>query len=93
MDPEEEVQNLRECLDWLCQQSWEGGDIDGGVFQDGLERMGILVRVPATQQFREEWDADEMLIQRWKEKEIRAVLELEAMAQAEGGDLLGDTDV
>lgn len=90
MDPEEERDMLRACFDALCDQAFEGGDIDGGDFQNILESMGVLVLVPATRQFREDWDAEEMFIQRWKEQEVRAVLELEAMAQPDGDP--GDDD-
>jgi hypothetical protein len=45
---------------------WEYGEIDGGFFQEMMEKRGLLVRVPADEAFKAAWDADEMLLPVWE---------------------------
>jgi hypothetical protein len=63
-----ELLRYREALAW-CVREWlnggYAGDIDGGAFQDEMEARGVLVRVPASREYREEWDVDTMLVARW----------------------------
>ena len=63
-----EIQKLRDALQWCAQHAWEGGDIDGGDFQSEMIERGILVEVPASQEFKDEWDTDVMYVMAWREK-------------------------
>jgi len=60
-----EIRRLREMLGWCARLVWDGCDIDGGSFQDKMEAAGLMVRVPADEAFRDEYDADEMLVLAW----------------------------
>ena len=55
----------RDALQWCSAEVWEGVDMDGGTFQDHFESEGLLVQVPASKEFREEWDADTMYVWKW----------------------------
>jgi len=61
----EEVQRLRSALEWIGQKVWDGGDVDGGHWQDEMAKRGILVEVPAGERFREEYDCDTMFTFYW----------------------------
>jgi len=58
--------SMRDVLEELAQISWEGGDIDGGTFQDLMVKHGLMVEVEADQEFKDEWDCDMMYVLAWK---------------------------
>ena len=62
---EYEIERLRKALEEFAQLAWEGGDIDGGDFQDTMVRYELMVEVPASEEFREEWDSETMYILSW----------------------------
>ena len=62
---EAERDKLREALEWCAREHQDGGDIDGGSWQDMMERLGLLVEVPASEAFREDWDCDTMYVLAW----------------------------
>jgi hypothetical protein len=65
---EAEVQTLRSALEWAC-----GGD-SGYEFNetwDGLVHRGLLVEVPASDEYRSEWESDTMWVWRWQAGEER----------------------
>ena len=66
-----EIRRLRAAFDWHCEKVFEGYAPDGMDWQDEMERRGLLVEVPASPEFREEYDADTMLVQSWRD-EVRA---------------------
>lgn len=61
---EAERERLREALGWTANQVWEY-TLDGGTFQDEMIERGLMVEVPASERFREEWDADTMYVMAW----------------------------
>ena len=60
-----EIVALREMAEWCCEQAWEGYDIDGGEFQAKAEELGLIVKVPASTQVRDEYDMDWMYDMAW----------------------------
>lgn len=70
-----ERDELREVFQWCSEQVWEGLSIDGGSFQDEMERRGLMVEVPATDEFRAEYDTDVMLTWRWNSDAVLAAKE------------------
>lgn len=46
---EEHHARLRAFTDWMLDYMQEGGDMDGGTFQDNAERLGILVETRPTE--------------------------------------------
>ena len=61
VESETEVERLREALEKLFPVA-EGFT---EAFDD-LERMGLIVEVPADEAFRDEWDADTMYVWAWR---------------------------
>ncbi len=60
-------EKLREFVAFCMREgSWMGGDIDGGDAQDKAEELGLIVEVPADQEFRDEYDSDTMLVLAWR---------------------------
>lgn len=53
-------------LEWCCQAAWMGGDIDGGDFQSEMVERGVLVEVPASEEFKAEWQEDTMFVMAWR---------------------------
>jgi len=55
---------LREFFETVFSDLW---DLQGDGFdlQDTAERLGLIVRVPADEAFRDEWGADEMYVWIW----------------------------
>ena len=49
---------LRSIIESCCECVWDGCDIDGGDFQDWLVADGLLVEVPASEDFAAEWGED-----------------------------------
>jgi len=64
---ESERDKLRQALEWIWREMACGGPADIDT-QDTLEKLGLLVEVPADEQFREDWDADTMYVLAWKVK-------------------------
>ena len=62
---EGEITKLREFFEAVFRDVWDLHDPDGGDLQDTAERLGLIVRVPADEQFRDEYDADEMFVWVW----------------------------
>ena len=60
-----EISKLRSMLQWCAEETWEGGDIDWGYFQDEMVKAGFFVEVPASEEFREEWESDTMYVLSW----------------------------
>lgn len=60
-----EIIKLRSMLQWCAEETWDGGDIDWGCFQDEMVKAGFFVEVPASEEFKEEWDADTMFVLAW----------------------------
>lgn len=65
--PSDIILEYRAALLWCAQHAWEGGDIDGGDFQSEMIERGILVEVPASQEFKDEWDTDVMYVVAWSD--------------------------
>ena len=63
-----EIQQLRDALLWCAAQAWEGNDIDGGDFQNEMIERGIMVEVPASQEFKDEHLSDHMYVMAWSKK-------------------------
>ena len=63
---EAEQEPLRAALEKICSDVWGYSDIDGGEVQDYLEASGLLVEVPASDDFRAEYDCDTMFQLRWR---------------------------
>ena len=55
---------LREFFEAVFSDIW---DLQGDGFdmQDTAERLGLIVRVPADEQFKDEYDSDEMFVWSW----------------------------
>lgn len=63
---EAEVGRLREFAEYaLGQCSWGWNIPDGGSMQDKAEKLGLIVKVPADENFRAEYDSDEMFVCAW----------------------------
>ena len=58
---------LRAALEEITQLAWEGADIDGGDFHELMVRRGLFVEVPASEEFKDEWDCDTMFVLSWKD--------------------------
>ena len=54
---------LMQFFETVFRDQWDMAD--GGDLQDTAEALGLLVRVPADEQFKDEWGADEMLVWSW----------------------------
>jgi len=66
-DTIEEIERLRQFFEAMAADVWDLHTIDGGDFQDTAEKLGLIVRVPASEEFREEFGADEMLVWSWNQ--------------------------
>lgn len=67
LDAYEENRKLREFAEYsLGQYSWGWNIPDGGSMQDKAEKLGIIVRVPASPEFRDDYDAETMYVCAWK---------------------------
>jgi hypothetical protein len=66
-ETEAERDKLREALEWIWGEMLEGG-IDDLDTQNTLEELGLLVEVPADEQFKQDWDADTMYVLAWTVK-------------------------
>jgi len=56
---------LRQFFETIAKDVWDLHTVDGGDFQDTAERLGLIVRVPADEQFKEEYGSDEMFVWAW----------------------------
>ena len=63
----EDRDKLRGFFEHLALTVWEFCDIDGGEFQDHAVEQGLLVSVPADEQFRAEYDCDTMFTWSWSQ--------------------------
>lgn len=63
----EENHKLRTFFETLACMSWELSNIDGGDFQEEAEKLGLMVTVPADEEFKREHDQDTMLTWSWSE--------------------------
>jgi len=62
-----ERDKLRQALEWIWREMAQGGPADIDT-QDTLENLGLLVEVPADEQFKQDWDADTMYVLAWQAK-------------------------
>ena len=62
-----ERDKLRQALEWIWREMMFGGPTDIDT-QDTLVTLGLLIEVPADEQFREDWDADTMFVLAWQAK-------------------------
>ncbi len=62
---EAERDELREVMEELTRIIWDGCDIDGGDFQDLLEKKGLIVSVPASEDVASEYETDVMFVVKW----------------------------
>ena len=60
------LDRLKAALEWCSEIVFDGMDIDGGDFQDEMLRLGLMVPVPASDVFRDEYEVDSMLDWVWK---------------------------
>ena len=61
-----ERSKLRELFEWQAQRHWDMGcDIEFCDWQDESERLGLLVEVPASEDFAREHDTDVMFTWAW----------------------------
>ena len=70
-----ELANLREMFESVCRLTWDCEEIDGGYWQDEAERRGLLVLVPADDEFRAAWDQDCMYTWSWSPLAIVAAMQ------------------
>jgi len=56
---------LREFFEAVFEDAWDLCVADGGDLQDTAERLGLIVKVPADEQFKDEYDSDEMFVWSW----------------------------
>lgn len=56
---------LREFFEHMAHEQWGFSEIDGGDFQDRAVEQGLLVEVPADEQFKAEFDCDVMFSFSW----------------------------
>ncbi len=68
-----EATRIKDALEALTQLTWEGLDIDGGDFHEVMVKYGLFVEVPASDEFREEWDSDTMFVLAWDHRAADAV--------------------
>ena len=61
-----ERDTMREVLERMAEDCWNGNNIDGGFFQDLMVEKGLMVEVPAPPEWSEEWDSDTMYQLAWK---------------------------
>ena len=66
----DEVTRLREFFQCMAHDVWGFGDLDGGDFHDYAVRQGLLVSVPADEDFEAEWGSDEMMVFSWSQLAI-----------------------
>jgi hypothetical protein len=69
----EEIQRLRKFFEVVFQDQWDMLDPDGGDLQDTAEKLGLLVRVPADDEFKAEWGPGEMLVWAWNPLATKAL--------------------
>ena len=62
-----ERDKLRQALEWIWREMAQGGPADIDT-QDTLENLGLLVEVPADEQFKQDYDADTMFVLAWQAK-------------------------
>ena len=65
LELEAENTKLREFFEAVFEDAWDLCVADGGNLQDTAERLGLIVKVPADKQFRDEYDGDEMFVWSW----------------------------
>lgn len=71
-----EAGKLREFVEWcMATASWQGYDLHGGDMQDRAEELGLIVKAPADEAFREEYDSDEMFVVAWSPLALRAAID------------------
>ena len=56
---------LRDFFEAVFEDAWDLCVADGGDLQDTAERLGLIVKVPADEQFKDEYDSDEMFVWSW----------------------------
>ncbi|MEE8146535.1 MAG: hypothetical protein V3T24_02930 [Longimicrobiales bacterium] len=56
---------LRDALEWCWQHAWQGDSS----FQAEMVERGILVEVPASEEYKLQFDTDTMLVPAWKRDE------------------------
>jgi hypothetical protein len=61
----EDRDKLRGFFEHLALTVWQFCDIDGGEFQDCAVEQGLLVSVPADEEFKAEFDCDVMYTWSW----------------------------
>ena len=65
----------RELFEHVTHALWEfTGDIEWSDWQDKAEELGLLVSVPASEDFKAEWEADEMFVWAWSEAATDAAM-------------------
>ena len=62
-----ERDKLRQALEWIWHEMLVRG-LDDVDTQTKLVELGLVAKVPADEQFREEWGADTMYVLAWKAK-------------------------
>jgi hypothetical protein len=50
----------------ITDGSFQGLDIDGGDAQDKAQELGLIIEVPADEEFRAEYDSDTMFVLAWR---------------------------
>lgn len=61
----DERNRLREAVENVMFDEWGYRESEAPDMQDELTRLGLLVEVPADEDFKREWDADTMLTFAW----------------------------
>ena len=69
--------NLRKGIRSICDDVWGYDDPDGGDTQDVLEKLGILVEVPASADVRDEYGCDVMYQVAWEAAAIKTSYKLQ----------------
>lgn len=68
LDAYEENRRLREFAEYVLDtHCWGRYDTDGGDTQGKAEKLGIIVEVPASPEFRDEYDAETMYACAWSD--------------------------
>ena len=65
VERDQEIEQLRAALWWCTESVWDGHDIDGGEFQGQMVERGLMVIVPADEEFKSQYDATEMYAWNW----------------------------
>ena len=69
----DERDKLRELFEYITNGMWDAtADLSWEDWEYKAEELGLLVKVPASERFKEEWDHDKMLVWSWSNAAVDA---------------------